>query len=153
MGIVYDPSRKECFYAYQNGGAFLNGKPISVSDTLEIGNSVFATGFPYFDHSQMPQYLRLLSVMMRKIRGFRRMGSAAVDLAYTAAGRFDIYLEHQLSPWDVAAGACIVKEAGGTVCDFEGGENYIFGKQILASNKSLNPKVLTILQKYFWLNL
>lgn len=152
VGVVYEINLKECFYAFQNGGAFLNGKRISVSDTLEIGNSVFATGFPYFDHTKMPQYLRLLSVMMQKIRGFRRMGSAAVDLAYTAAGRFDIYLEHQLSPWDVAAGACIVKEAGGIVCDFEGGGDYIFGKQILASNNKLNPKVLKILQKHFWIN-
>jgi len=126
--------RQECFYAWKDGGAYLNNQPIHVSTRSDMNNALLATGFPYSDFSRMDEYLELLKWTMTNARGVRRLGSAATDLAYVACGRFDAFWEYDLKPWDVAAGAIIVKEAGGVVTDYKGGNEYLFGKEIVASN-------------------
>jgi myo-inositol-1(or 4)-monophosphatase len=149
MGVVYELSRDEMFYASQGQGAFLNGESISVARHKELKDTLLATGFPYYDFDQMAAYLNVLRTFMHKTRGLRRIGSAAVDLAYTACGRFDGFFEYGLSPWDVAAGAFIVQEAGGTVCDFSGEDDYIFGKEIIASQKHIFEEFKAIIAKEF----
>jgi len=134
LGVVYEVGRQECFYAWKDGGAYLNNQPIRVSTRNNMNNALLATGFPYSDFSRMDEYLELLKWTMTNARGVRRLGSAATDLAYVACGRFDAFWEYDLKPWDVAAGAVIVKEAGGVVTDYKGGNDYLFGKEIVASN-------------------
>jgi len=143
LGVVLEISHNECFYAYKNSKAYLNGKEISVSKCSTLENSLISTGFPYRDYSKMEQYISCLQYFMEHTSGIRRHGSAATDLAYVACGRFDAFFEYALSPWDVAAGAFIVKQAGGIVSDFSGSDNYIFGKEIIASNKNIYPKFFT----------
>jgi len=134
LGVVYEVGRSECFYAWKNGGAYLNGEPIHVSNRADIHDALLATGFPYNDFSKLDAYMEMLKWTMTNARGVRRLGSAATDLAYVAAGRFEAFWEYDLKPWDVAAGAVIVKEAGGTVTDYKGGNNYLWGKEIVATN-------------------
>ncbi len=136
-GIVYELNRQECFYAWLGGGAFLNGRPIQVSRRAPLGNTLLATGFPYYDYKRIGPYFQVLEYFMRHTRGIRRLGSAAVDLAYVACGRFDGFFEYSLNPWDVAAGAFIVQQAGGVVTDFKGEENYLGGGEIIASNAAI----------------
>lgn len=150
LGVVYEPNRQECFYATRGNGAFLNGKKISVSNTEKLADSLLATGFPYFDFEQMPKYINVLTECMQKTRGVRRWGSAAVDLAYVAAGRFDAFFEYNLNTWDVAAGAFIVQEAGGKVVDFSGkDELYWSGAEIIAGNGRIEQDVLEIILRHF----
>ncbi len=135
LGIVYEINRQECFYAWKGGGARLNGQNIRVSQRPTLEESLLATGFPYYDYDHTQSYLQLLGELMQKTRGLRRLGSAAVDLAYVACGRFDGFFEYSLKPWDVAGGAFIVKEAGGHVVDFNGGDDWLHGGEMLASNR------------------
>ena len=132
IGIIYEPNSKELFYATKNGGAFLNGKKISVTKTKKLKDSLVITGFPTYDYSRMNEYIELFRHLMKHTHGLRRLGSAAVDLAWVACGRFDSFYEYSLNAWDVAAGALIVKEAGGKVSDFSGKNNFLFGKEITA---------------------
>ncbi len=151
LGIVYEVNRKECFAAHQNGGATLNGKKINVSGEKELGKSLLATGFPYEDFEKIEDYLAMMGKMMKAAHGLRRLGSAAVDLSYVAVGRFEGYFEYNLNSWDVAAGALIVKEAGGIVSDFEGNEiveNYIFGKQIIAAT-NIHSQIVELVKEVF----
>lgn len=134
LGVVYEVGRDECFYAWKDGGAYLNGERIYVSERADMHDALLATGFPYNDFSKLDAYLEMLKWTMTNARGVRRLGSAATDLAYVACGRFDAFWEYDLKPWDVAAGAVIVKEAGGTVADFSGGNDFLFGKEIIATN-------------------
>ena len=147
-GVVYIPALGETFCAAKGCGAFLNNKPIKVSKTKNLSESLIATGFPYHEFQQTEAYLRLLGELMRGTHGLRRMGSAAIDLAYTACGRFDGFYETGLSAWDVAAGALIVQEAGGMVTDFKKTDQYIFGKQIVAGNPSIMEALQEATQKY-----
>lgn len=149
LGVIYEPNQDEMFYAWKNGGAYLNGKSISVSSTTKISNALLATGFPYYDYERIDGYMNILKWLMHNSRGVRRIGSAAIDLAYVACGRFDAFYEYSLNPWDVAAGAIIVNEAGGSVKDFEGGENYIFGREILASNLLVKNELLDKIKESF----
>jgi myo-inositol-1(or 4)-monophosphatase len=137
MGFVYDITRDEMFYALREEGAYLNGKQIRVSQVHSLSEALLATGFPYYDFDRMPQYIEVLKTFMRETHGLRRMGSAAIDLAYTACGRFDGFFEYGLHPWDVAGGALLVEEAGGLVTDFKGGSDYIFGHSIIAAGPAL----------------
>ena len=148
LGVVYEVGHDECFYAWKNGGAYLNGDSISVSECNNIHDSLLATGFPYNDFSKMNSYMNFLEWAMKNARGIRRLGSAATDLAYVACGRFDSFWEYDLKSWDVAAGALIVQEAGGIVTDYMGGNNYIFGKEIIASNKHINKLILEKVKEY-----
>jgi len=147
-GVVYEVGRDECFYAWKDGGAYLNGEPIRVSERGDIHDALLATGFPYNDFSNLDAYLEFLKWTMTKARGVRRLGSAATDLAYVACGRFDAFWEYDLKPWDVAAGALIVKEAGGTVTDYKGGNDYLFGREIVASNKLIDKLILDKIQEF-----
>ncbi len=137
LGIVYEISRQEAFYSWKGAKAYLNGEEISVTKAETVKDSLIATGFPYYDYSKLPQFMQTLEYFMQNSHGLRRLGSAATDLAYVACGRFDAFYEYGLSPWDVAAGAFIVEQAGGKVCDFSGENNYIFGKEIIASNSEI----------------
>jgi len=135
IGVVYELTGDECFYAYQGGKAYLNGKEIHVSPTLKVKDSLIATGFPYTDFGRMASFMKTLDYFFHNSHGVRRLGSAAADLAYVACGRYDSFYEYNLSPWDVAAGAYIVQQAGGKVSDFKGGKNFIFGKELIATNQ------------------
>ncbi|HHB77742.1 MAG TPA: inositol monophosphatase [Saprospiraceae bacterium] len=142
IGAIFIPELDELFSATKNGGAFLNDRPIKVSRTQTIDTSLAATGFPYFKFEYMDFYMSLLEKYIRSTRGVRRLGSAAVDLAYVACGRFDFYFEMELNPWDIAAGLLIVAEAGGQTSNFDGTGSAFSGKEILASNKTLHHLLL-----------
>lgn len=142
LGVIFEVGLKECFSAYKYGGAFLNGKPIEVSQKSSIADSLIGTGFPYYDYSRQQKYIDSMAYLMQNSHGLRRLGSAATDLAYIAAGRFDAFYEYSLHAWDVAAGAVIVEQAGGKISDFSGGDNWLFGGEIVASGKSLFNRFL-----------
>lgn len=149
LGVVYEIGQKEMFYATKGDVAYCNGKQIKVTDNDKLEDTLIATGFPYYDYSQMQEFQNCLAHYMNHTRGLRRMGSAAVDLVYTAIGRFDCFFEYGLNAWDVAAGAFIVQQAGGKVVDYKGGDNYVFGKSILATNSKLHDEFLKITKVYF----
>ena len=148
LGVVYEVGRDECFYAWKNGGAYLNSEPIWVSKRSDIHDALLATGFPYSDFSRMDEYMEFLKWTMKNARGVRRLGSAATDLAYVACGRFDAFWEYDLKPWDVAAGAVIISEAGGTVTDYNGGIDYLFGREIVATNGLLDELILEKIKEF-----
>ncbi|MCB0571265.1 MAG: inositol monophosphatase, partial [Phaeodactylibacter sp.] len=150
LGIVYEINRQECFYAWLGGGAFLNGRPIRVSSRAPLEKTLLATGFPYYDYRRMAPFFKVLEHFMRHTRGIRRLGSAAVDLAYVACGRYDGFFEYSLNPWDVAAGAFIVQEAGGVVSDFNGGGNYLNGGEIIAANAAVAADMQQVLRNAFY---
>ena len=133
VGVIHQPNMDEMFYAWKDGGAWCNDKKLSVSGTPTLQESLIATGFPYYKFEKQKRYMHILELLMRKTHGIRRMGAAAVDLAYVAAGRFDGFYEYNLNSWDMAAGVLMIKEAGGTVTDFNGGDNYLFGGDIIAA--------------------
>lgn len=149
MGIVYEINREELFYAWEGSPAYLNGHVITVKPNADLFKSLMATGFPYYDFNLMDAYFKTLQELLRSTQGMRRMGSAAVDLAYVACGRFDGFFEYGLSPWDVAGGAFIVQQAGGTITDFSGTDGYIFGKEIIAASASIHPSFSGIIKKHF----
>lgn len=149
LGVVYEINRDEMFYAYSGSGAFLNGKPIHVTSTTNLEDTLLATGFPYYDFEIMQQYLNALQVFLKETRGMRRMGSAAVDLAYVACGRFDGFFEYGLNAWDVTGGALIVKEAGGLVTDFSRSDNYLFGKEIIAGSPGIFDAFADVITIHF----
>jgi myo-inositol-1(or 4)-monophosphatase len=142
IGVVYEIGLDECFYAYQSGSAYLNGKKIHVSKVSSVADSLIAVGFPYTNFILIDKYMESLHFFMKNSHGLRRLGSAAVDLAYLACGRVDAFYEYDLKPWDVAAGAFIVQQAGGKCADFSGGNNYIFGKEIVATNGIIHDEFL-----------
>ncbi|MCK5822518.1 MAG: inositol monophosphatase [Bacteroidales bacterium] len=148
LGVVYEISLDECFYAYKGSKAFLNDEEISVTKSKKVDDSLIATGFPYYDYDKMEPFMQTLDFFMKNSHGLRRLGSAATDLVYVACGRFDAFYEYSLHAWDVAAGAFIVKQAGGKVCDFNGEDNYLFGKEIIASNILIYNEFLSIIKKY-----
>ncbi|WP_420388648.1 inositol monophosphatase family protein [Roseivirga sp.] len=148
LGVVYELNRDECFHASKGEGAYLNHMPIKVSSVKTLDKSLLATGFPYYNFEQMNRYLAILNDFMQNTHGLRRMGSAAVDLVYTACGRFEGFFEYNLNAWDVAAGALIVQEAGGKVTDFKGGNDYLFGREIIAGNVA-QPQMLKVIQKHW----
>ncbi|MBN3034382.1 MAG: inositol monophosphatase [Bacteroidales bacterium] len=148
-GVILEVNLQECFYAWKNGGAWLNGQPINVSKVATLKESLLATGFPYSDYSRMEEYLQVFNYLIKNSHGLRRLGSAAADLAYVACGRFDGFYEYGLNPWDVAAGSLIVTEAGGRIGDFEGGGRYLFGEEIIASNNKLFDSLVDKLRQHF----
>lgn len=145
MGIVYEVNQDELFWAIKGQGAYCNGQPIKVSPIEKVSQSLIATGFPYHDFGMMQTYLSIMDHFMRNSHGLRRMGSAAVDLVYTAIGRFEGFFEYNLKPWDVAGGVLIVQEAGGQVTDFGGGKDFLFGGQLIATNGKVHQEVLEII--------
>ncbi|MCE3278786.1 MAG: inositol monophosphatase [Bacteroidetes bacterium] len=149
MGVIYEVNLDECFYAWEGSKAFMNGDEISVSSAPKLSDSLIATGFPYYDYNRMDEYMKVFQHFMKTTRGLRRLGSAATDLAYVACGRFEGFYEYSLQPWDVAAGAFIVKQAGGKVTDFSGGKNFIFGKEIIAGNTACFNEFSDAIKLYF----
>lgn len=146
-GVVYNPCADECFSAIRGGGASLNGKKIKVSGTSSLKASLLATGFPYDRASSRDNNVDNFNAFILKVQGIRRMGSAALDLCYTAAGRFDGYWEMKLSPWDSAAGSVILAEAGGRISDFSGEPYSIYGKELLVSNGLIHEEMIAVLSK------
>lgn len=146
LGIVYDPMRDEMFHAVKGQGAYLNDNPLAVSQTERLINSLVVTGFPYDKHTNPVNNLDHFAELTLKTRGIRRLGSAALDLCYVAAGRFDAYWELRLWPWDWAAGILITREAGGQVTNIHGGEA-IFDERasLLATNGRLHQDMLALL--------
>jgi myo-inositol-1(or 4)-monophosphatase len=148
LGVVYEVNKKECFYATKGKGAFCNGIKIRISEAQTLSESLLATGFPYRFFEKNNEYLQILNALMQRSHGLRRLGSAAVDLAYTACGRFDGFFEFNLKPWDVAAGTLLVQEAGGQVGKFDGGKEVIFGKEILAAG-NIFEEMKQVIQTYW----
>jgi myo-inositol-1(or 4)-monophosphatase len=150
LGVVYIVSANQCFYAWKNSKAFMNGKEIRPSAVGSIKDSIAITGFPYRLGDKIDNYMNLMRYLTFNSHGVRRLGSAAADLAYVAAGWADVFYQTDLYPWDVAAGAFIAQQAGATVTDFNGGNNYLFGQSILATgNKNLANQMINLLSEYF----
>ena len=144
VGVVHVVGGNEVFTAWKNGGAWLNGKPINVSTTTQLSDSLVATGFPYYDFGRLDNYMQLLMWLCKNTHGIRRLGAASIDLAYVACGRFDAFFEYGLKPWDVAAGIIIIREAGGKISDFSGNENNLSGVEIVTANSDIYAEFLKI---------
>lgn len=149
LGVVYELGQKELFSARAGGGAFCNGRAIQVSAEADLAKTLMATGFPYYDFERLAEFNQLLAHLYTHTRGVRRLGSAATDLAYVAAGRFNGYFEYGLSPWDVAAGVLLVQEAGGKVSDFSGGTEALLGREIIAASGAMFPEFQGLVSGYF----
>ncbi len=145
LGVTYDPTRDELFTAEKGRGAALNGKPIRVSGTDELGNALLVTGFPY-DIKHREKFARHLTEFLLTSRGVRRDGSAAIDLAYVACGRFDGFWEEGLNPWDVAAGKLLIEEAGGIVSYYDGSKFSVYTPPIVTSNGLIHQQMLNVLR-------
>ncbi len=149
VGVVYDPLHQEMFSALQGQGAFLNRRRIHVSKTKKLASSLMATGIPFRARGRFEQYFRSLKVISMGSAGMRRGGSAALDLAYVACGRFDGFWEINLSPWDVAAGAVLIQEAGGRISDLWGKQDFMKNGDILASNGRVHRELKNITAAIF----
>jgi len=145
-GVILELGFNECFYGWQGGGAYMNGKPIRVSKTETLNNSLIATGFPYTNFSQLEGFMVTMDWFMKNSRGLRRLGSAATDIAWVACGRFDGFYEYGLKAWDVAAGIVILHEAGGKCADFSGEDNYLFGGELVCSNGLNHDEFIDVIQ-------
>ncbi len=144
--VIYDPIRQELFTASRGAGAKLNDYRIRVSQRKQLSECLMGTGFPYRSHEHLASYLRSFAMMMPQCTGIRRAGSAALDLAYVAAGRLDGFWEMGLQPWDIAAGALIIKEAGGIITDLHGGENYLKDGNIMAASAKIHKEMSGIIK-------
>jgi myo-inositol-1(or 4)-monophosphatase len=142
VAAIYDPSRRELFSAERGVGAWLNGTPLRVSTAGTLIDSLLCTGFPYTVHTEGEYLLGLFGDFIRRARAVRRLGSAAIDLAYVAAGRFDGFWEVRLSPWDISAGALIIEEAGGRVSNLAGGPFESRLGEVIASNGRIHEQMV-----------
>jgi myo-inositol-1(or 4)-monophosphatase len=146
LGVVYNVVPNECFHAIQNGKAYCNEKEIHVSAIGHLKEGLLATGFPYYHLDKSDVYLDIIKDFLATTHGIRRLGSAAIDLAFVACGRLEGFFEYNLNPWDVAAGVFIVQQAGGKVTDFRGGNNYLFGGELCASNSAIHAEMLQVIK-------
>ena len=144
LGVVYEVTRKEMFHSTEGQPAYCNDQVIHVSPIASLNESLFATGFPYYEFPKMEAYLNIIRRFLKQSHGVRRLGSAATDLAYVASGRFEGFFEYNLNPWDVAAGAFLVQQAGGTVTDFQGKGNFLYGREICAAG-GIHASMLSII--------
>ena len=149
LGVIYDPMRNELFRAERGKGSYLNDKPIHVSSKEKLSDCLLATGFPFKAKHLLPQYLKAFEAVFNHSVGMRRLGAAAIDLAYVAAGHFDAFWELGLSPWDVAAGAVLIREAGGSVTDFWLGERFLFEHYLLSGNGRIQQELSGLLRQSF----
>jgi len=147
-GVVFDPNRDEMFWAERGKGAFLNGQRIHVSNKEKMDYSMLASGFPWRSKEYLDPYLDCFKELFLAAAGIRRMGSAAMDLAYTACGRFDGFWEMKLGPWDIAAGILLVEEAGGVVTDFHGERACLKNGNVVAGNPGVHKIVLEVTQRH-----
>lgn len=148
MGVVYEISHGEMFYAWEGSKAFLNDKEIVVSTNSEHQQALIVTGFPYYDFGKLEKYIDSLKEIMAKTSGVRRLGSAAIDVCYVACGRFEAFWEYGLHAWDIAAGCFILQQAGGKVCDFNGNDKYLSNGEIIATNNSYYNKFYEIVHRH-----
>ncbi len=146
-GVVYDPVKNELFWAERGQGAYVNARRLRVSGRRTLDVAMVATGMPFKGRASGPHYSAELDLIMGQVAGIRRFGSAALDLAYVAAGRFDAFWEYGLSPWDSAAGSILVTEAGGFVSEVNGGSNPIFGPSIIAANGDLGRPIRQLIRQ------
>jgi myo-inositol-1(or 4)-monophosphatase len=147
-GVVHEVGGNETFTAWKDGGAWLNGKRIHVSATPKLSGSLAATGFPYNLFDRLTPYMNLLTYLVKSTQGVRRLGSASIDLAYVACGRFDLFFEYDLKIWDIAAGMLLVREAGGRFSDFSGNMNGLSGDETIASNSLIYDEILEIIGNF-----
>jgi myo-inositol-1(or 4)-monophosphatase len=148
VAAIFDPNRKELFTAELGGGAFLNGRPLRVSSAETLVDAMLVTGFPYDIHSRVEDIVGLFGAFVGRARAVRRLGSAAIDLCYVAAGRMDGFWEADLKPWDIAGGALIVSEAGGRVTNMAGAPFTSRGKHVLATNGALHDAMLHVIDEF-----
>jgi myo-inositol-1(or 4)-monophosphatase len=144
-GVIYNPAADELFTAEKGKGAYLNDRRLRVAARTSLSDALVTTGIPHRGREGHPRFLKEMELLMREVAGIRRTGSAALDLAYVAAGRFDAYWEHNLKPWDLAAGVVIVREAGGFVSDLQGGDKFLQSGDVLAANATLHKAFGSIL--------
>jgi myo-inositol-1(or 4)-monophosphatase len=147
-GLIYEPLRDLFFTAERGAGAFRNGVRMHVSDQAEVEGSFLATGFPFRAQEHVETYTAIFQDVIRLAKGVRRAGSAAIDLAYTAASIFDGFFELQLAPWDVAAGALMIEEAGGIVTDFSGGQRWFQRGNIVGASPALHRDLLSLINRH-----
>lgn len=150
LGVIYELGLKEFFYAWKGSKAYMDGKEIQVSQTSRVSDSLIATGFPYTYFEHLDGFMASVNYFMQNSHGLRRLGSAATDLAYVACGRFEAFYEYGLNPWDVAAGAFIIKQAGGKAYDFYGNEDWLFGGTIIATNTAVADEFRDIIKQIFF---
>jgi len=148
LGVVYDPLRQELFTASLGDGAFMNNRRIRVSKQLGLNGALIGTGFPYKDFRYLDAYTEMFKSMIKKTAGLRRPGSAALDLAYLACGRIDGFWEIGLNSWDIAAGALLVREAGGIITDFSANEDYLENGNVIAGNPKVFNQILKTLEPH-----
>ncbi len=149
LGVVFDPLRDELFHAVKGSGSFLNNRRIAVSDITLAEKSLIATGFPFRKKEMIYRYLDAFRKIFEQVSDIRRAGSAAIDLAYIAAGRVEGFFELNLSPWDIAAGSLLIREAGGTITDFQGSDQYLLTGDIVAGNNKMHSEILNIIKQVF----
>jgi len=145
QAAVYDPTKNDLFTATRGRGTFLNDKRLRVTKRVQLADSLIGTGFPYTRFEHIDAYMAILKELMQKTSGLRRPGSAALDLAWMAAGRYDGFFETGLKPWDIAAGCLLITEAGGMVSDLCGNETYLDSGHICAGNPEIHPKLLQLI--------
>lgn len=149
LGVVFDPLRDELFHSLKETGSFLNNSRIRVSDVASPDQSLIATGFPFRKKALIDNYLDAFRKIFSEVSDIRRAGSAALDFTYIASGRVEGFFELNLSPWDIAAGSLLIKEAGGLITDFGGGSDYLLTGNVIAGNKDIQPKLLEIVKQVF----
>lgn len=149
LGVVFDPLRGELFTAETGRGAFLNGRPIGVSEVRRLDEALLLTGFPFKSQDHLHKYLEIFKELFKASSGIRRAGAASLDMAYVACGRADAFFELVLSPWDMAAGAVLVTEAGGVVTDFTGGEQFMEEGHVVAAHPALIEQMLPRIARHF----
>ncbi|WP_167613789.1 inositol monophosphatase family protein [Maribellus sediminis] len=148
LGVVYEIGADELFYAWKGSAAYCNGKEIKTATRSKSEETLIGTGFPYYDFDRVDDYIEAMRYLMKNTLGLRRFGSAAVDLCYVACGRFDAFYEHALHAWDVAAGVFILQQAGGKITDFNGGDNWLFGGQLISASGSYFNEFYSIINGY-----
>jgi len=149
VGVIYEITRNEIFYAWKGSKAYLNGKEIQVSRTDKLSEALIVCGRPHHYMDRYPELLNSVDYFMKNTHGLRLSGSAASDLAYVACGRYDGRFEFNLKPWDIAAGVLIIQQAGGFISDFKGGNNYFKNGSVLASNKGIFEEFKTMIGELF----
>ena len=153
QAVIYDPNRNDLFTATKGQGAYLNQRRMRVSNKSKLKESILGTGFPFRDFQHLPVYLKIFEEVVRGTSGVRRPGSAALDLAYVAAGWFDGFFEINLSKWDIAAGGLLVTEAGGIVSDFSEKDGWLESGNIVATNPKIYDPLIKIIQSHITDNL
>lgn len=148
LGVVYEIGHNEMFYAWKDSPAYCNDKEIKAATRSKSEETLIGTGFPYYDFDRINDYIEAMRYLMKNTLGLRRFGSAAVDLCYVACGRFDAFYEHALHAWDVAAGVFILQQAGGKSTDFNGGDNWLFGGEIISASNSYFNEFYSIINGY-----